>query len=99
MKEWRCRGKMDTSKSEDLDLFQGEIEVGALLRDIGKCAWEAGTGVARLILSSSSDVFCPGPGLGIVCHRPFDHGREGGRCACCYLMSKDRELQYLALMF
>lgn len=73
-------------------------EDGTLLRDTGKFIWAAGTGVLRFIFLTPPDVFCPGPGLGIPCRRPFDYGREGGRCACCHLMSKDRELQYFALM-
>ncbi len=82
--------------------MEGEEKMGVwalLLYDTGKFACMLGIGVLRLMFfSAPEDVFCPGPGLGMVCHRPFDHGREGGRCVCCHLMSKDRELQYLAFM-
>lgn len=73
-------------------------EAWALLRDTGKLTYMLGLGVLRLMFSPAEDVFCPGPGMGPPCYKPYDHGREGGRCACCYLMHKDRELLYLALM-
>lgn len=81
---------------QDAGSFQGEI--GALLLDMGRLAAAAGMAGLRLIfLPAPEDFYCPGPGLGIPCHKPFDHRREDGRCACCHLIEQDSKLQYLVL--
>ena len=84
------------NQQKDMGILQ---EVGWLLLDMGRLAAAVVMGSLRLMFfGAHEDVFCPGPGLGISCHRPFDHSREHGRCASCHLISKDRELQYLMLM-
>jgi hypothetical protein len=88
------------NQQKDTGILQEVGEVGMALLDTGRLAAAVCIGVLRLaFLANPENIFCPGPGLGIPCHRPYDRNREGGRCVTCHFMSKDRELQYFALMF